>query len=84
METVVAFAVVQVNVAGFPAIIVVAGEAESAAVGTAGDPAGSRPAPRQPDMSPAQTHTAAKDRYFVDKCKLLTLEKIMARFERYG
>src|SRR5665213_128625 len=66
---VVAFVVVHVNMAWFP-IVIDAGEAESVAVVTAGGNEGSMPTPRQPDMRPAQTHTATTDKHFAGKCTL--------------
>jgi hypothetical protein len=67
--TVEAYAVVHDNVAELPGATV-AGEAEMLAVGTTGDIAGSKPAPRQPDMSPAQIQAVTRIKRFMAKYTL--------------
>lgn len=64
--TVEAYAVVQDNVAGLPGATV-AGEAARVAVGATGAWAGSKPAPRQPDISPAQTSVVTIIKRFMAK-----------------
>jgi len=65
--TVEAYAVVQDKVAELPGVTV-AGEAVSVAVGATGAKAGSKPAPRQPDISPAQTKVVTIIKRFMAKC----------------
>jgi hypothetical protein len=67
--TVEAYAVVQDNVAGLPGATV-AGEAVKVAVGTTGAMVGSKPAPRQPDMSPAQRRVVTIIKRFMAKYTL--------------
>ena len=64
--TVEAYAVVQDNVSGLPGATV-AGEAVKVAVGTTGAMEGSKLAPRQPDMSPAQTRVVTIIKRFMAK-----------------
>jgi len=64
--TVEAYAVVHDNVADFPGAIT-DGEAVMVAVGATGDIAGSKPAPRQPDMSPAEIQAAIIIKRFMAK-----------------
>lgn len=67
--TVEAYAVVHDKVVDFPGATV-AGEAEMVAVGTTGDIVGSKPAPRQPDMSPAEIQAATIIKRFMAKYTL--------------
>ena len=67
--TVEAYAVVQDKVAELPGATV-AGEAVSVAVGATGASAGSKPAPRQPDKSPAQTRVVTIIKRFMVKYTL--------------
>jgi hypothetical protein len=67
--TVEAYAVIQDNVAGLPGATV-AGEAVKVAVGTTGAMVGSKPAPRQPDISPAQTRVVTIIKRFMAKYTL--------------
>jgi hypothetical protein len=64
--TVEAYAVVQDNVTELPGATV-AGEAVKVAVGTTGAREGSNPAPRQPDMRPAQTRVVTIIKRFMAK-----------------
>lgn len=67
--TVEAYAVVQDNVAELPGATV-AGEAEITAVGTTGACAGSKPAPRQPDIRPTEIQAAITNKRFMAKYTL--------------
>jgi hypothetical protein len=69
MVTVEAYAVVQDRVAELPGATV-AGEAVKVAVGATGANAGSNPAPRQPDISPAQTRVETIIKRFMAKYTL--------------
>jgi len=67
--TVEAYAVVHDNVAELPGATV-AGEAVRVAVGTTGGIAGSKPAPRQPDIKPAEMQAAITNKRFMAKYTL--------------
>ena len=72
IETVEAYAVVHDKVVDLPGATV-AGEAVIAAVGTTGGCAGSKPAPRQPDIKPAETQTATTNKRFMAQYTLTIL-----------